>query len=356
MSSESRRSVLVVDDSAFMRAMISDLIGAFPEFTVVGTARTGHDALEKVHALDPAIVTMDIEMPELDGLAALGYIMSETPRPVVMLSAASDRGDVDLTLRALELGAVDFVRKPSGGALKEVHAVRDRLHAALLAACEMNVRGVPVLARPRVAGPARVAPRAAAATRVVVIAASTGGPRALAEVIPQLPAELDAAVLVVQHMPTGFTAGLASRLDAMSALSVSEARDGAPLRHGEVVLAPGGRHLLVNAVAGQPSVVLDAGPTVWGVRPAADPLLASVAAVGASALGVILTGMGRDGAEGLRLLRAAGGGAIVQDRESSTIYGMPQVALSVAGADAQLPLKQIATAIAQWVQQPAAVR
>ena len=350
MSSRAPATVLVVDDSAFMRRLITQIIDASPEFRVVGTARDGHDALRQIHALDPRIVTLDVEMPELDGMQTLGYIMSETPRAVVMLSAAATEGGADLTLRCLELGAVDFVRKSSGPISLDLATVSETLLAALRAATEMNLGGVPVLARPRFVDPALPsAPPAlpTGATAVVAIASSTGGPRALAEVIPNLPGDLQAAVLIVQHMPAGFTKSLAARLDLMSKLTVTEAVDGEPIQTNRVYLAPGGVHMRVahDGRAGR-RIVLDTSPAVWGVRPAADPLFHSVADhFGRSAVGVVLTGMGRDGAEGLRLMRAAGGQGVVQDRATSTIYGMPQAALQRAGADRVVPLGEVAPAI-----------
>ena len=202
MSSRPASSVLVVDDSAFMRRLITQIIDASPDFHVVGTARNGLDALRQIHALDPQIVTLDVEMPELDGLQTLGYIMSETPRAVVMLSAAGSDGSADLTLRCLEIGAVDFVRKPSGPISLDLHTVGETLLAALHAATQVNLGGVQLLVRPRfIERLPRRAP--ATASYAVVIAASTGGPRALAEVIPNLPADLGAAVFVVQHIPPG---------------------------------------------------------------------------------------------------------------------------------------------------------
>jgi len=351
-------TVLVVDDSAFMRRVVSDMVASSSDFRVIGTARDGLDALRKIHALDPEIVTLDVEMPELDGLQALGYIMSETPRAVVMLSAATgDCGD-DLTLRALELGAVDFVRKPSRTGALALAAVRERLLDALRASAQVNLRGVPMLARPPLGPvPAPPAPDRAAgggggegATCAVVIAASTGGPRALAELVPAIARDVGAAVLVVQHMPRGFTRSFAQRLNAMSSLAVAEAADGEPVVHGRVYVAPGGCHMRVTSAAGVPRIVLDGGPPVWGVRPAADPLFRSAARrFGARAVGVVLTGMGRDGAEGLRAIRDAGGGAVVQDRGTSTIFGMPQAALAAAGADQVLPLAEIAAALGALV-------
>jgi two-component system chemotaxis response regulator CheB len=343
--------VLVVDDSAFMRQIVSELVQSSGEFRVVGTARNGYDALKKIHALDPDLVTLDVEMPELDGIAALGYIMSESPRPVVMLSGAGAGNGDALTIRALELGAVDFVRKPSGRISLDVSAVRERLLDALRACAHANLRGVDVLARPRSGTPSdgtTAAPRGA--TRIVAIAASTGGPRALAELVPQLPAELEAAVLVVQHMPAGFTRSLAERLDHQSQLAVAEARHGEPLVHGRVYVAPGGRHLGVRVDEGVPVLALEDGAPVWGVRPAADPLFRSLALrFGPAVVGVVLTGMGRDGAEGLRAIHDAGGVGIAQDRATSVIYGMPQAALAAGGADRVLPLGAIADAIAELV-------
>lgn len=345
-----RHSVLVVDDSAFMRTIIADLVSSFPGFRVIGTARDGHDALEKIHALDPDLVTLDVEMPVLDGIAALGYIMSEMPRPVVMLSAVEARGDVDLTIRALELGAVDFVRKPRDSRV-DLDSVKERLHDALQAAASVNLRAAPMLARPR-----RPLQRAAEATdgagAVVVVAASTGGPRALAEVLPGLPADLGAAVIVVQHMPPGFTAGLARRLDDLCALPVSEVRDGESLRANHIYLAPGGQHVRVLPAPGVGArLVLGDDATVHGVRPAADPLFASVAAqFGSRAVGVVLTGMGRDGAAGLSAIRAAGGRAVVQDEATSIIYGMPREAKAACGAvDAEPALPDVAAAVVAHV-------
>jgi len=339
-----------------MRKLVSEILSTSGEFRVVGTARHGLDALKQIHALDPEIVTLDIEMPELDGLQALGYIMSETPRPVVMLSALDSPNGGELTIRALELGAVDFVHKPGGPARESVDLLGSRLLDALRAASCVNLRGVPMLARPSLVEQGTGREHPAAATSAVAIAASTGGPRALAEVVPHLPAGLDAAVLVVQHMPAGFTASLAQRLNAMSRLSVTEARHGDRIEHGRVYVAPGGLHMRVADVGGAPTIALDQTPPIWGVRPSADPLFRSAAQrFGSALVGVVLTGMGRDGAEGLRAIRDRGGYAIVQDKETSIVYGMPQAAFATAGADRKLPLPHIADAIAGAVTRPRAI-
>lgn len=355
-------SVLVVDDSAFMRRLISQILERSGDFRVAGTARNGLDALQKVHALDPELVTMDVDMPELDGLQALGYIMSETPRPVVMLSAATTHSGYDATFRALELGAVDFVRKPSGPISLDLERIGDRLLGALRAAAQANVRGVRMLAVNRLpvrGTPARpapviaattVAPRVvapgSAASRIVAIASSTGGPRALAEVVPSLPRVLGAAVLICQHMPAGFTKSLAQRLHAMSKLPVTEAEAGEPVLSDRVYLAPGGMHMSLTGEAGAATIALDDSAPIWGVRPSADPLFRSVAErFGREAVAVVLTGMGRDGADGARAIRQAGGRAVLQDRATSTIFGMPNAAMQIAGADRVASLSEIAPAI-----------
>ncbi len=346
--SEQAATVLVVDDSAFMRKLIAEIVEASGEFRVIGTASDGIEALQKVRDLKPDIVTLDIEMPRLNGLQALEQIMAEMPRPVVMLSAAgSDLGN-EMTLRALERGALEFVKKPSGPVSVDLSTVRERLMSALYAARAMNMGGV---RRPTPAATPRADTEPAkspdAATSVVAIASSTGGPRALAEIIPNLPNNLGAAVVIVQHMPREFTRLLAERLDSISTLWVGEAIDGKILRENRVYLAPGGFHMTVLGEPGNATIRLDTSSTMWGVRPAADPLFFSVAdTFGSSSIGVVLTGMGRDGAEGLRRIRATGGIAIVQDRESSVIYGMPQAALAAAGADHVAPVNEIASLIA----------
>ena len=345
---EQPSTVLVVDDSAFMRKLISEMIETSGDYRVVGTAVDGVDALEKIRSLAPDIVTMDIEMPRLDGLQALDQIMREMPRPVVMLSAAgSERGN-EMTLRALERGAVEFVRKPSGPISIDLLAVRGELAAALKAARAVNMKGIrtPPGVSARVTADVASRRSTSLATHVVAIAASTGGPRALGEIVPHLPENLGAAVLIVQHMPREFTRTLSHRLDAMSRLTVSEAKDSEPLRENHAYVAPGGYHMRVDGAPGNATIRLDTSPTVWGVRPAADPLFASVAGIfGASVIGVVLTGMGRDGAEGLRQVREAGGLGVIQDRDSSIIYGMPQAALAIAGADHVVAAREIAQLI-----------
>lgn len=334
--SERIPTVLVVDDSAFMRKLIAELIELDGTFKVIGSAADGLEALAMIRSLSPDIVTLDIEMPRLDGLHALEQIMTEMPRPVVMLSAAGSERGQDMTLRALERGALDFVRKPSGPVSIDLVTVRAELVAALNAARAMNLSGVRTPARPAVVLDGSRTPEKMPrnAKRVVCIASSTGGPRALGEIIPHLPADVGAAILIVQHMPRDFTRSLANRLNLLSPLVVGEAEDEEPVRENRVYIAPGGHHLTVSGSPGDAKLRLDSSPAIWGVRPAADPLFASIAdSFGSAAIGIVLTGMGHDGAEGLLRIRKAGGVGVVQDRESSIIYGMPQAALALAGAD-----------------------
>ena len=351
--SSSRRTVLIVDDSALMRTVLRDEIGSLPDFDVIGTASDGRQALDAVRTLAPDIVTLDVEMPNMDGIETLERLMRESPRPVVMLSGAETDGGVELTLRALELGAVDFVRKPGAPGARSAAEMGPRLAAALRAAAATNIRAV---ARPSVRlVQARTEPRVvdvASARAVIAIAASTGGPRALAEVVASLPDDLDAAVLIAQHMPRGFTGGLARRLAQLTSLGVAEGRDGERIVAGRVYLAPGGRHMHVTTGALGATIALDDGPTVWGVRPAADKLFVSVArAFGDASVGVVLTGMGRDGALGLSAIREAGGGAIVQDEATSAVYGMPREALETAGADRIVAPGDVGAAAAQLLAQ-----
>jgi two-component system, chemotaxis family, protein-glutamate methylesterase/glutaminase len=343
-----RRRVLIVDDSELMRSVLRDHVMQ-AGFTVAGEAATGYQAIRLVHELDPDVITMDLEMPELGGADAIRYIMSEAPRPIVIVSSQT-QALADPALGALLEGAIDFVAKPVNRS-DDAEAFRARLRLALHAAA---VARLTRLSPGRQSGrPERPAAdphaRKPGAPRCVVgIAASTGGPRALTEVLPRLPADLSAAVLVVQHMPPVFTAALARRLHQSGELDVHEAEDGAAVSEGCVYLAPGGQHLSLERADGGVRIRLTDELPVWGVRPAADVLFPAIARTfGPASIGVVLTGMGRDGAAGLRAIREVGGGALAQDEATSIIASMPRAA--AAHAHAVLPLGEIAAEIGRRV-------
>jgi two-component system chemotaxis response regulator CheB len=350
--------VLIADDSPLMRRLLTDVIEGSGRFQVAGTASDGYQAVAQVHRLVPDLVTMDVEMPGLDGLGAIQAIMQEAPRPIVVVSAHAAPGSLH-AIRALELGAVEIVAKPRQEEPGAVEVFRRTLLEALEAAAAANLGGVGALrspagapepgtsrpVRPRAPGPARIA---------IAIAASTGGPRALASLLPALAPGTPAAALIVQHMPAGFTRSLAQRLDQLSAIGVMEAEDQTPVSAGTAYLAPGGYHMRIEGRPGAARVRLTLEEPRWGVRPAADVLFESVARVfGRQAIGVVLTGMGRDGAAGLLHLKQAGGRGLVQDRESAVVYGMPLAALAAGGADEVVGLDRLAERLDALVREMA---
>lgn len=336
--------VLVVDDSVFMRRMISDMVDRFPGFRVVGASVDGQEALRDIERLEPDIVTLDIEMPRLDGFGVLQQVMETSPRPIVVLSAHTGEGS-EAALRALDLGAVDFVPKPSGPVSFDLGRVEARLCEALQGAAEADMAA---LLRERGRGAVAVARSRPRHEAVVAIAASTGGPRALSRILAELPADLGAAVLIVQHMPAGFTATLASRLNQLGRLQVAEATGGEDVMPNRAWVAPGDFHMRVRRTASSVRIALDQRETIWGTRPAADALFPSVAgAFAGRAVGVVLTGMGRDGAAGLAAILAAGGRTLAQDRETSVVYGMPGRAAGLGVAQRIVPLEEMAAAIVE---------
>jgi two-component system chemotaxis response regulator CheB len=340
--------VLVVDDSALIRQMLMRALAIDPRIEVVGFARNGVEAIEKVRDLRPDVVTLDIQMPEMDGLEALPFIMRESPARVLMLSSLDDP---DTTYQALEAGAVDFIPKPKQGfatSLSELSeylikkiktayriAPEKRMHATL------NTHASVVAALPAMPG-ADSHP-----TRLVVIAASTGGPPALEQVFAGLPADLGASYLVVQHLPAGFTSSLAGRLSRISGLAVFEAEAGMDVKAGAGYVAPHGKHMRVQGASGQSTrVVLRGGRSIHGVKPSADPLFESAAQeFGHRVTGIVLTGMGADGARGLRAVADAGGRTIAQDEDSSVVWGMPSAAIKMGAVQSVVPLDRIATEI-----------
>ncbi len=334
--------VLVVDDSPLLRKVIADMVASEPDFEVVGQGRTGLDAIRLIQELKPDVVTMDVEMPRMDGLTALKHIMAATPTPVIMVSSLTSSG-TQATLEALHSGAIDCIGKPNGGSLIAIREVRQELiekirharHARLGPTSKLTVR------------PSLVA---STSDRVVLIAASTGGPRALSVLFEGLPKGFPAPILVVQHMPAGFVGSLARRLDALGTVPVAEAKPTDRMTPGRALIAPSGLHMRVRADG---LLTFDTDPALHGVRPAADPLFASAAqAFGARCVGVVLTGMGRDGADGAKAIHQAGGTVLAESESSCVIYGMPRAAVVAGGVDREVPIEQMADALSAVVSAP----
>ena len=343
--------VLIVDDSALMRKMLGDILSSDPRIEVVGTARDGQDGLEKIAALPPDVVTMDVEMPRKDGLTALEEIMRVRPMPVVMVSSLTQRG-AEVTMKALSLGCVDFVGKPSGATSLNIRVVGAELISKVVTASMARVRPLrgeraaePVPARRPSASPG---PRGRC--EIVAVAASTGGPVALHQLLSGLPAGFPLPIVVTQHMPKGFTELFAKRLDAACGLTVVEGADRLELRPGLVAIAPGGSHLLVRRRGGGTFCELSDAPPVLSVKPSANIMFSSVLdEFGGNVLGVILTGMGRDGADGALALHERGAHIIAESRETCVVYGMPRAAVELGAVDELLPLPEIPGALVRNV-------
>ncbi len=333
--------VLVVDDSGYVISAVSHRLNADPEIEVIGSARNGIDAIEKVKNLKPDVVTLDIIMPEMDGLTALQRIMAECPTPVVMLSALTGE-NAETTIKALELGAVDFFLKPSA-----INPVADGVLASKIkTAAKCNILKDGHLDSLKNAHKKKInAQKHAPFSKLVVIGASTGGPRSLMQLVPALPEDIPAAILIVQHLPPMFTRSLAERLDQVAQISVEEAQEGSIAGRGRVLIAPGDFHMLIENGG---KIVLNQEPHVLGVRPAVDVTMKSAAAkYGDAVIGVVLTGMGVDGTAGSSSIKSAGGKVLVQDESTSAVYGMPMSVVKAGWADQVLPLHKIAEGIVQ---------
>lgn len=342
--------VLIVDDSAFARISIARQLSSDLEIEVAGVAGDGIAALEKIRELSPDVVTLDVEMPRMNGLETLERIMVQEPTPVVMLSNLTSQGSA-IAVRALELGAVDFFLKaspanPAGFQVRDSDLATKVKLAASVGKGKLKVATAKRESRPR---SERLPARSSDAQgKVIVIGSSTGGPAALYELIPSLPGELPAAMLVIQHMPSLFTRSLANRLNQLSEIEVKEAEPGDSLQKGLALVAPGGYHLVVKK---DEKIGLSRGAPVLGLRPAVDVTMQSVARFyGTSVIGVVLTGMGSDGTRGAALIKAAGGQIIAQDEATSIVYGMPRSVVEAGSADSVLPLEQIAGELVKMCQ------
>jgi two-component system chemotaxis response regulator CheB len=341
--------VLLVDDSAFVRRATERMLEPLANVTIVGTARDGEEALRQVLALRPDLVIMDVEMPGLDGVSALERIMAQCPTPVLLLSSHT-RAGAEITLRALEHGAVDFLDKSGAGTAMDIHALAPVLREKVIAALRARAAPLPApspAARQR--APARTpSPAKAGSFEIVAVGSSTGGPRALAELIPALPAGFGAAMVVAQHMPHGFTETLAERLHRRACIPVAEARDGDAVLPGRVLIAPGGRQVQVLRARDGSLVARVFDDATQLHRPSVDLLFESVArSAGAAAVGVVLTGMGNDGAAGLACIRDAGGRGFVESASTAVINGMPAAARGAAERD--VPLDEVAGLLASLV-------
>jgi two-component system, chemotaxis family, protein-glutamate methylesterase/glutaminase len=331
--------VLVVDDSALMRKLIPAILARDPSIEVVGTAMDGAFALKKIEELRPDVVTLDLEMPRMDGMETLRLIMRRAPLPVILFSTHSKEGAYS-TLKALALGAVDFIAKPQEAAAGHLEAIADQLIEKIKVAKRAAGRRLP---------PAVVAidpPELKKGTRsslppnrVIAIGISTGGPNALQFVLSQIPADFPATILVVQHMPEGFTEMFARRMDECCALEVQEAKSGDLLLAGRVLICPGNRHMMVRRMPRGDMAVLSDGAPVNGHRPSVDVLFHSVAQeFGLTVVGVLMTGMGEDGAEGLGAIKAAGGMTVAQSEDTCVVSGMPRAAILKGYANKIVPL------------------
>lgn len=344
--------VLIVDDSALIRALLKEIIQQDPELQLVGQAPDAYVARDLIKQLNPDVITLDIEMPRMDGLTFLEKLMTARPTPVVMISSLTESGS-EATFRAMELGAVDFVAKPKLGIREGMEAYADDIRDKIKAASRAR------LSKPRAAGKTMdsrdKAPRESRSPivgteKIIAIGASTGGTEAIKDVLIDMPAD-SPGIVITQHMPPGFTRTFAERLNRLSRLHVIEARGGERILPGHAFVAPGDHHLLVERSGANYVTRLSDAPQVHRHRPAVDPMFESVAkCAGRNVIAALLTGMGKDGAIGLKTIREAGGYTVAQDEASCVVYGMPREAVLLGGAEEVLSLEQIAEALMQQVR------
>jgi two-component system chemotaxis response regulator CheB len=334
--------VLVVDDSSFMRKIIPEILEEDKDIKVISTAKDGLEALKKIDQLKPDVITLDVEMPEMDGLETLNKIMNNYPTPVIMLSAYTPKG-AETTLKALEYGAVDFVRKPSGEISLDIKKVQKELIEKIKIAKTIDISKLKILSKKEISVDKSFILKTETIKTLVVIAASTGGPRALYEILPKIEKKnFSVSYLIIQHMSAGFTTTLASRLNSISILNVKEAEDKEQIRPETIYIAPGNFHMEIENIDEKLYISLNQKPALHGVRPAADYTMISIAKnFNGKIISVILTGMGKDGADGATKIKEKGGMVIAQDKETSVIFGMPRVAIEKGVVDIVSPLQKI---------------
>lgn len=362
------KKLLIVDDSAFMRKLITEFFSENAYIEVVGTARNGRDALEKVRILNPDVLTMDVEMPEMTGVEAVKQLMIENPKPVVMLSSTTT-ADAAITMEAIANGAVDFIAKPSGTISLDLDKIKDDLIEKVIAASNIpieklrrkeRISKIPIK-KPIFEKPIIVEKRIQEKTnqvwhknhkKIILIGTSTGGPRALQEVLTRLPKDIKAPILIVQHMPPGFTKSLAKRLDQLSDITVKEAEQGDLLQPGTAYIAPGGYQMTAKKVGMTYSIHIDEhAPVVGGHKPAVDVLFDSVATLtDIDRIAVIMTGMGADGSKGIKMLKRSGNTRVIsEDERTCVVYGMPKSAEKTGLVDRVAPLDEIPQAILNYL-------
>ncbi|PKO00737.1 MAG: chemotaxis response regulator protein-glutamate methylesterase [Chloroflexi bacterium HGW-Chloroflexi-4] len=339
--------VMVVDDSAFMRFSITKHLNSTPNIQVIVTARDGREALELLEKFHPDVITLDVEMPRLDGLSTLKEIMAHHPCPVIMLSSLTKEGATE-TIRALTLGAIDFVAKPENKV--NISDVMNEVVAKILKVVNARVVSIPIATQqPKsiVKNDSKIVRPLTNKDKVLIIGSSTGGPRALNTLVPELE-DIPAAILIIQHMPVGFTHSLAERLDAASKIRVKEAEPGDQLEVGKALIAPGGFHMVLD---NDNKITLNQNPTVHGVRPSIDVTMFSVVQhYGKSVVGVILTGMGMDGTSGSTLIHESGGYIFAEDESSCVVWGMPRSVTEAGVVDKIVPLHEMAPAVMSYLR------
>ncbi|PNS00798.1 chemotaxis protein CheY [Petrotoga mexicana DSM 14811] len=337
--------VLIVDDSAFMRMVLKDIIDKEPDMKVVGLAKDGIEAVEKALSLNPDVITLDVEMPKKNGLDALSEIMLKSPTRVIMVSSLTSK-EASITIECLEKGAFDFIQKPAGSTSWTIRDVQDELLIKIRESMNVSIeklKSIHFVGSKKIKKSARVN---ILGEKVVLIASSTGGPRSLDVIIPQLPENLNVPIIIVQHMPAGFTASLAYRLDKISNLKVKEAEEGEFLQKNVVYIAPGDFHLGLKQEDHKIKLFLDKSDKINNVRPSADFTFDLAAEIfKENSLAVILTGMGRDGAKGAFKVKHYGGKVIAESKETSVVYGMPKIVAQEGYADFVLPNYDIAEKI-----------
>lgn len=363
VSEDKKINILVVDDSAFIRKAITMMLESDPQIKVIGTARDGAEGVEKVQLLKPDLVTMDIEMPRMDGLTALREIMQKNPVPVMMVSSITTEG-ARATLDALDMGAVDFIPKQMSYVSLDIVKIKDELLTKIkdivrrkhllmsryrqrqfesLKQDRLPRKATDTIKKPVSTVPTPILNKRSHNINIIAIGSSTGGPPALQSVIPRLPRNLPVGVVIAQHMPPTFTKSLAERLDSLSQVTVQEAENGQTLEPGLVLIAPGGKHLLVKKRGVKPQVVVTTYPEDSLYHPCVDVLMNSVAeAYGRATMGVILTGMGSNGLVGITNLKGRGGVVIAQNEDSCVVYGMPRAVVEANLADHVAPIDRIA--------------